>query len=80
MPFLEQTFHRNRIFFVKINISYFKTFSLFIFKYRPVYMTEVTLNVNNYIDICSLLSKFHMCLYDNMKNIHVQNHLIIHCS
>ena len=35
-------------------------------------MTEATLNVNNYIDICSTPSKFHMCMYDRMK-IYAQN-------
>ena len=27
-------------------------------------MTEATLNANNYIDICSIPSKFHMCMYE----------------
>ena len=36
-------------------------------------MTEVTLNANNFIDICSIRSKFHMCMYDRMKNIYAQN-------
>ena len=36
-------------------------------------MTEATLNANNYIDICSIPSKFHMCMYERMKNIYAQN-------
>ena len=32
-------------------------------------MTEVTLNANNYIDICLIPSKFHMCMYERIKNI-----------
>ena len=42
-------------------------------------MTETTLNVNNYIDICSIPSKFHMCMYERMKNIYAQNQSSIHC-
>ena len=38
-------------------------------------MTEA----NNYIDICSIPSKFHMCMYERMKNIYVQNQSSIHC-
>ena len=30
-------------------------------------MTDATLNANNYIDICSIPSKFHMCMYYRMK-------------
>ena len=62
----------------KINISYFKDFSLFM----PVYMTEVTLNVNNYIDICPIHSKFQKSMYDRTKNIYAQNQSrrSIHCS
>ena len=66
--------------FVNINISYFNSFSLFIFKYWPVYMTEVNLNANNYFDIYSITSKFHMCMYDRMKYIYVQNQPSIHYS
>ena len=66
--------------FVKINISYLNAFSLFIFKYRPFYITEATLNANNYIDICSIPSKFHMCMYDRLKNIYAQNQSSKHCS
>ena len=33
-------------------------------------MTEATLNANNYFDICLIPSKFHMCMYDRMKNIY----------
>ena len=51
----------------------------FIFKYKPVYMTEATLNANNYIDICSIPSKFHMCMYERMKNIYAKNQSSIHC-
>ena len=65
--------------FVKINISEFNAFPLFIFKYRPVYMTEATLNPNNYIDICSIPSKFHMCMCDRMKNIYARNQSSIYC-
>ena len=36
-------------------------------------MTEATLNANNYIDICSIPSKLHTCIYDRMKNIYAQN-------
>ena len=32
-------------------------------------MTGVTLKANNSIDICSIPSKFHMCMYDRMQNI-----------
>ena len=32
-------------------------------------MTEATLNANNYIDSYSIPSKFHMCMYEKMKNI-----------
>ena len=42
-------------------------------------MTEATLNANNFIDICSILSKFHMCMYEGMKNIYAQNESSIHC-
>ena len=78
-PFLGiKTFHRNTT-FVKINISLFNAFPLFIFKYRPVYMTEATLNANNFIDICSIPSKLHMCKYERMKNIYAQNESSIHC-
>ena len=42
-------------------------------------MTEATLNANNYIDICSIPSKFRMCMYERMKNIYAQNQLSIHC-
>ena len=42
-------------------------------------MTEATLNVNNYIDICWIPSKFHMCMYEIMKNICAQNQSSIHC-
>ena len=38
-----------------------------------MYTTEATLNANNYIDICSIPSKFNMCMYDRMKNIYAQN-------
>ena len=30
-------------------------------------MTEATLNANNYIDICSIPSKFHMCMYEEWR-------------
>ena len=43
-------------------------------------MTEATLIANNYIDICSNPSKFHMCMYDRMTNIYAQNRSMIHCS
>ena len=36
-------------------------------------MTEATLNDNNYIDICWIPSKFHMYMYERMKNIYAQN-------
>ena len=65
--------------FVKINISKFNAFPLFTFKYRPVYMTEATLNANNYIDICLIPSKFYICMYERMKNIYAQNQSSIHC-
>ena len=42
-------------------------------------MTEATLNANNYIDICSIPSKFHMCMYEKMKNIYAQKQSSIHC-
>ena len=35
-------------------------------------MTEATLNSNNYVDICSIPSKFHMCMYARMTNINAQ--------
>ena len=31
-------------------------------------MTEVTMNANNNVDVFSIPSKFHMCVYDRMKN------------
>ena len=43
-------------------------------------MTEATLNANNYIDICSIPSKIHMCIFDRMKNIYAQNQSSIHSS
>ena len=43
-------------------------------------MTEATLNANDYFDICSIPSKFHMCMYDRMKNIYAQNQSSIQCS
>ena len=64
---------------MKIYISYFNLFYLFIFKYRPVYMTEAALNANYYFDICSIPSKFHMCMYDRMKDIYVQNQSSMYC-
>ena len=33
-------------------------------------MTGATLNANNYIDICSISSKFHMGMYERIKNIY----------
>ena len=79
IPFWGKFFIATRL-FVKINISYFNAFSPFIFKYRPVYMTDATLNANFYFDICSIPSKFHMCMYDRMKNIFAQNQSSIQCS
>ena len=38
----------------------------------------ITLNANNYIDICSIPSKFHMYMYERMKNIYTQNQSSIH--
>ena len=32
-------------------------------------MTEVFLKANNFIDICSIPSKFHICMYDRMKDV-----------
>ena len=43
-------------------------------------MTETTLNANNYIDICSIPSKFKMCMHERMKNIYAQNQPSIHFS
>ena len=43
-------------------------------------MTEVTLKANIFIDICSIPSKFHVCMHDRMKNIYAQNQSSIHCS
>ena len=43
-------------------------------------MTDATLNANYYFDICSIPSKFHMCMYDRMKNIFAQNQSSIQCS
>ena len=43
-------------------------------------MTEATLNANNNIDICSIPSKFHMCMYDRMKIIYAKNQSSIHYS
>ena len=37
-------------------------------------MTEATLNANNYTDICSIPSKFHMCIY--MKELKIFIHKI----
>ena len=42
-------------------------------------MTEVFLKANNFIDICSIPSKFHMCIYYRMKDIYAQNQSSIHC-
>ena len=42
-------------------------------------MTEATLNAFNFIGICSIPSKFHMYMYDRMKNVYVQNQSSIHC-
>ena len=36
-------------------------------------MTEVILKANNFINICSFPSKFHMYMYDRTKNIYAQN-------
>ena len=30
-------------------------------------MNEATLNANNYVDICSIPSKFHMCMYEKKR-------------
>ena len=43
-------------------------------------MTEATLNANNYIVICWIPLKFHMCMYYRMKNVDAQNQASIHCS
>ena len=61
--FLGQTFYRNATFCENLHFL-FQRFPLFIFKYRPVYMTEATLNANNYINICSIPSIYHMYMYD----------------
>ena len=42
-------------------------------------MTEATLNANNFVDICSIPLKLHMCMYDRMKNVYAQNQSSIHC-
>ena len=42
-------------------------------------MTEATLNANNYIDIRWIPSKFHMCMYERMKNMYAQNQSSMHC-
>ena len=78
-PFWGQTFHRKTIFCENWHLL-FQRFPVFIFKYKPVHMTEVNLKANNFIDICSIPSKFHMCRYDRMKNICAQNQSSIHCS
>ena len=51
-------------------ISYFNAFSLLSLN---IGMTEVILKANNFIDICSIPSKIHMCMYDRMNNIYAQN-------
>ena len=78
-PFLGANFSSQDGFLWKLR-SPILTFSPFILKHRPVHMTEVTSKTNNFIDICSILSKFHMCMYDTMKNIYAQNQSSIHCS
>ena len=66
--------------FMKTNISYFNALFFFTWKYRLVYMTEVTLNSKIFIDICSIPLKFHMCMYDRMMHVYAQNQSNIHCS
>ena len=79
--FFGQLFHRNMTFNENWHLL-FRCLFLFTWKYRPVNMTEATLNVNNYmyIDICSISAKFHMCMYDKNKNDYAQNQSNIHCS
>ena len=40
-------------------------------------MTEATINANNYFDSSSIPSKFHLCMYDRMKNIYAQNQSVV---
>ena len=64
--------------FVKINFSYFNAFSLSSSN-RGQCMTEAPLNANNFMDICSNPSNFHMCMYVRMKNIYAHNLSCKHC-
>ena len=58
--------------FITIRKSY--SFYHFFHKYRPLYMTEATLNANNNIYICSIFSsKLHILMYDRIKNMYTQN-------
>ena len=75
-PFWDNPF----ITFIKIKISYFNTLFLFTWRYRPVHKTGATLNANHFIDICSISSKFRMCMYYGIKNVYAQNQSSIHCS
>ena len=43
-------------------------------------MTEAALKSFNFIGICSIPSKFQMCMYERMKNVYAQNQSSIHCS
>ena len=57
--------------FITIRKSY--SFYHFFHKYRPLYMTEATLNANNNIYICSIFSsKLHILMYDRIKNMYTQ--------
>ena len=78
-PFLGANFSSQHYFLWRLTSPSSTLSPLFIFKYWPVYMTEATLNANNYIDICSIPSKFHICMYERMKNIYAQNQSSIHC-
>ena len=56
--------------FVKINIyCTLSPFSPINNKYRPAYVTDPYWNANNYIYICSILSKVHMYMNDRTKYI-----------
>ena len=58
------------LFYLKTNTYYFNAVLLFIWKYWPVYMTEINLSVSYNVCICSIPS---MWLYVRTKNMYSQN-------
>ena len=65
--------------FLKVCVSSFIHWFIFIYKNRPVYMTSTTLNANIYVDLCTKFSKFWMWMYYKIVNMYEQNQWSISC-